>query len=114
MFDFLKKKRKQEVSSSIPVEEEISFTSFNDAMEKTHEKIKPVELNPDSHFLSDEELEQQRIEGERRASAKMYRPAPVNGGGNDTDEFDEAMGSCEFGNSYSYAWYTDGYCGQDH
>ena len=40
MFDFLKKKRKQEVSSSIPVEEEISFTSFNDAMEKTHEKIK--------------------------------------------------------------------------
>ena len=29
------------------------------------------------------------------------------GGYSGVDEFDEANGSYEFGNSYSYAWYTD-------
>lgn len=43
----------------------------------------------------DEERERER----RRAGY------PLAGGA--SDEFDEAFGSCEFGNSYSYAWYTD-------
>ena len=44
----------------------------------------------------DEERERER----RRAGYPLAGGAP--------DEFDEAFGSCEFGNSYSYAWYTDG------
>ena len=43
----------------------------------------------------DEERERER----RRAGYPLAGGAP--------DEFDEAFGSCEFGNSYSYAWCTD-------
>ncbi len=65
-------------------------------------------------FTPEERGRRDRAEKKRHADAiarikrDEERAAQRRGGmGGAPDEFDEAFGSCEFGNSYSYAWYTD-------
>lgn len=75
------------------------------------QKLKIARYTKKEHARREKEKEQRRKEArERLAREEEIRESSLHhrrGSGGARDEFDEANGSCEFGNSYSYAWYTD-------
>ena len=75
------------------------------------QKLKIARYTKKEHARREKEEDRRHKEAlERLAREEEIRKSSLchqRGSGGARDEFDEANGSCEVGNSYSYAWYTD-------